>query len=87
MNAEANPVGVISNEHQPQNVKGSKPATPKDLIEAGLGSRNWVYSEIKKGNIPVNYIGNKIIIDKRYLLSINIIIRIIGCRKCNRECS
>ena len=39
-----------------------KPVTPKDLIEAKLGSKNTIYAAIKSGEIETFCLGGKILI-------------------------
>ncbi len=40
----------------------TKPVTPKDLIEAGVGAKNTIYAAIKSGEIETFRLGGKIII-------------------------
>ena len=39
-----------------------KPVTPKDLVEAGVGAKNTIYTAIKSGEIETFRLGGKIII-------------------------
>ena len=39
-----------------------KPVTPKDLIEAKVGSKNTIYAAIKSGEIETFCLGGKILI-------------------------
>lgn len=39
-----------------------KPVTPKDLVEAGVGAKNTIYTAIKTGEIETFRLGGKIII-------------------------
>ena len=44
----------------------SGPIRPQDLIDAGWGSKNTIYSAIKRGQIKTFRIGGNIIIDPNW---------------------
>ena len=50
------------NTQSPANEPCRKPVTPKDLIEAKVGSKNTVYAAIKSGEIETFCLGGKILI-------------------------
>jgi len=54
-------------EEVPANEPRPKPVTPKDLIDAKVGSKNTVYAGIKSGDIETFNIGSKIFISPTWV--------------------
>ena len=54
-------------EEMPTTNARQKPVTPKDLVEAGVGAKNTIYTAIKTGEIETFRLGGKIIIAPKWV--------------------
>jgi len=64
MAARTTPDARVS-QHTPEQMKAVY--TAKDLIDAGVGSRNHVYKMLKEGVIPSTQLGDKYLVNPEWV--------------------